>query len=134
IRAQNARHSRSGNAVKAVASSDEVAFDALLVAAVPKPNRWRRRIEPFDRRRLGLEDQRLTGLDRGGIQVLDHLVLSVHDDRASAGQFLEIDVVVPLVEAEIDAAMNERLPTHSFANADVVEQARHIVLEDAGSR
>ena len=64
-------------------------------------------------------------------QVLHHLLLPVHHDRAPAGQVGKVDAVPAPVEAQLYAAMNEPLAAHALARAARFEEIHGALLQHA---
>ena len=79
-----------------------------------------------------LEEQRQVGVEACADEVLHDLRLAVDHDRAAAGQLAERHAVPLSVELDLDAVVDEPLPSEAFADADVDEEVDRSLLEDAG--
>ena len=117
--------------MEAVAAGDDVALERLPLA----------RVRERDARRVGREavERDVGDLEAGfaavaqarGDEVLDDLLLAVDRDRPPAGEPAEVDAVALAVEAQLDAAVDERLAVQTVAEAGVGEQLDRALLEDA---
>ena len=79
-----------------------------------------------------LEHDRAAGVEAGGDQVLDDLLLAVHGDRV-ADEVDEVDAVAAALEGELDAAVGEALAVEAVGEAELAEQLDGRVLEHAGA-
>ena len=66
-----------------------------------------------------------------GDEVLDDLLLAVDRDRPAVGEPAEVDAVALAVEAQLEAAVDERLAVQTVAEAGVGEQLDRALLQDA---
>ena len=104
---------------------------AKRAAVVREPNARPVRVELVDRHVADLEEQRQAARDPRGDEVLDHLRLSVDDDRAPVGQLGQRDVMALAVELEIDPVVDDSLAIHPLSDAGVPEQLDRALLEHA---
>ena len=66
-----------------------------------------------------------------GIQILHHLVLGVHRDRAAAGERVHIDAMPVAGEAQFDAVMHQSFAMQPLAHARLGEQIHRALLQHA---
>ena len=112
-----------------IAPGDHVAVEHLLHVAFAISNPRLRRLEILHADVVHVEQQSLPIGDRGGDQILDHLMLPVHGDRAAASESGEIDAMVATVEPQMNASMHEPLAAHPLTHPDCLQQIRRVVLE-----
>ena len=119
------------HAVEAIASGDEVALelDAFPVERVAQLGRVRAHV--VRAHVLDLEVQPLPRREARGDEILHHFLLTVHRDRASAGEVLEVDAMVAALEAQRDAAMHESFAIHAFADSGLAHEIHGPLLEHA---
>jgi len=115
--------------VKAVASGDEVALELHRFAIDRVAQLRRARAHVVRAHVLDLEVKPRTARNARGYQILHHLLLPVHGDRAAAGELIEGYSVIVALEAERDPAMHEPLAIHALAKAGVAHELDGSLLE-----
>src|SRR5262249_22342901 len=123
----------AADAVEAVAASDEIAGQRLVASLLAEPNAGRRRVEPFDRNRLGLEANVASACETRGDQVLADWGLAVDDDALVVGQVGERAGVAHALETQRKTMVHEPLAREPIADAEVVEEIDGALLEQAGA-
>ena len=112
--------------MEAVAAGDDVALE--LAAGVAHDAALG--VDALDG---ALEVERQAAVEPRRDEVLDHLRLAVDDDRPSVGELAERDTVTLAVELEMDAVVDDSLPVHALADAELAEQVGGALLEHAGA-
>ena len=82
---------------------------------------------------VDLEQQRRAGLEAGGDQVLDHLLLAVDRDPAATRELVEGDPVAAAAEAQLHAVVHEALALEPLAHAHLDQQVDRALLQHAGA-
>ena len=90
-------------------------------------------LQAFDRHVVAFEPQRQLVREACGDEVLDHLRLPVDHHRAAAGQLAHRDVVEGVVEAQVDAAVEQALLVHPLAHAGLAQHLHGALFEHAGA-
>src|SRR5688572_17187902 len=126
------RHALPADAVKAVATDDEVATEFVRAAVLEVADRGMRAVIG-----LGLHVQRLVvryaANGRARLhQVARHLGLAINHD-ALADQIMEIDAMAPAANAEFDAVMDQAFAMHAGAAARFIDQSHRALFKHPGT-
>ena len=92
--------------MKAVAASNEVTLDFVLLTVVVKPDVWHVGIEIMNGGVCDFKVQRRVRSQPSFDQVLNDLGLAVNGNRAPTRQLVHIYVMTSTVEAEFDSVMH----------------------------
>src|SRR5262249_49160803 len=131
-RERGGRDARPANAVKAVATADEVAGELRLLTVVPEANFRRAAAKVVDAHVARLEQNLAAVGEPPRDQVLHHLLLAV-DGHALADELAEIDVVQGAAEGKIDAVVEHALALHARADARFHQEVARPLLDQAGA-
>src|SRR6185369_3300044 len=115
--------------VKSVAAGNEIARELARLATLAEGNARLVGVEVANRDAFDAEADVAARCEARGDEVLDHLVLGVHSDRAPAGEHRQIDTVALTAEAELDAVMEHAFALHPFADARFAEQIDGTLLQ-----
>src|SRR5262249_11006832 len=126
------RNARPADAVKTIASADEVTGEIIHLAVLVEANRGGVAGDIVDADIRDFEQDAPAIRHPARHQVLHHLLLTVDGDPLPH-QLAEIDVVQRAVETEVDAVMRHALALHPIANANVDEQVSRPLLDQAGT-
>ena len=118
--------------MEAVAARDDVAREFDLLAVVRERDRRRARVDVAHRDVTDLEQQRSRVREPRLDQVLDHLLLSVDDDRTAGRVFGEVDPVALAAEAQFDAVMLHAFAVQPVRDARIRQHVDGALFEDAG--
>ena len=80
---------------------------------------------------VGLEADLAPGGEARGYQILHDLVLSVHRDRAAAGELGEREAMAFAVELQVNAMVDESFAVHPLSDAHGTKEIHGAVLEHA---
>ena len=83
--------------------------------------------------RLGLEQDLAAGRKPQLDQVFQHLVLGVDRDHTAIGEVVQVDAVAAAGEAQLEAMVDEALPLHALAGADLRHQVDGGLLQHPGA-
>src|ERR1700735_250075 len=104
--------------MRSVASRDEIASELLRFAVLAKQDgRFRGRFrlaEIANTNILHVEKNPPAGRQPCLHQILNHFMLGVNHDAASAGEFSEIDVMRAPGEPQVYSAVNQPFSAHPF--------------------
>src|SRR5215813_6554085 len=131
-RERGGRNARPANAVKSVATADEVAGELRLLTVVPKVNLRRAAAKIVNAHVARLEQNLAAVGEPPRDQVLHHLLLAV-DGHALADELAEIDVVQGAAEGKIDAVVEHALALHARADAGFDQEVARPLLDQAGA-
>src|SRR4051812_19194021 len=103
--------------MRPVAAGDEVAGDRADLSAGAKVERRPRGERIADRDLIHLEHDLASGGEPRTDEILHPLLLRVQRDPLAAGERFHVDVVRAALEAQVHAAMEERLAIQARAHA-----------------
>ncbi len=112
-----------------IASGDEIAGHLARLAVLAETDRGLRRIEFVHADVANLEENLPACVQPGADQIFDHLVLSIDRDRATAGELMEVDVMVTPAEAQVEAVMNEAFALQPLADTRLDQQVNRALFE-----
>jgi hypothetical protein len=121
------------DAVEAIAAGHHVATQITPLTALPIIHDRRSGCEAVHAEGFGVEENLAAGREAGLNQVLDHLLLAVDHDGATAGKVAQGDAVAPAGEAQLDAVVDQALAVHARPGAALAQQIRCSLLEHAGT-
>ena len=123
---------RTADAVEAVAAGNEVARDTDAVpGGIDVADRRRIRIECFKCHAAAVKSNFAARGKLQGDEIFYDLLLTVNEHR-TAGEALDVDVMAASVEADVDAAVDERLAMQSLGRADLIHQVDATLLHEPG--
>src|SRR5919112_2973407 len=132
---------------EAVAADDEVASDFLFLSIPAKAyspcveievgtpaeaDLRLRGVEILQAYSSRLEDYLPTGVEPGGVEVFDDLLLAIDHDVAP-GKIGEVDAVAAPAEAQLDPLVDGPLAVHPLSDARLPQESRRLVLEHTGT-
>src|ERR1700722_7337093 len=116
--------------MKAVATSDEVAFERLLYPVLPITHTRMVCIEGADRHVVDVEVEWLSRREPRSDEVSHHFLLAVNHHRL-AGELGEIDAVIATVEVQEDPLVRQTVAHHPITHAGSLEDVDALMLEPA---
>src|SRR5271170_2925148 len=126
------RHRASANAVRAVASGDEIASDLLAFPGLDVAQKRSLPIRAVDRNVSGFIDDRRAGALTRIPQVLGQFGLAIDHDLLAAGQSEKVYAMAPAVEGEIETLVRQAFTAHALAQADLGEKIDGALFQHAG--
>ena len=117
--------------METVASADEVTIDRLVRASTTEVDFRRLAVDAFETDVINLEEHLASRGNAGADHVLHRFLLPVDRDRAS-GQFVHVDAMASMTEAQFDAVMDQTLAAHPLAESSLIEQIDGALFEDPG--
>src|SRR5215475_3105024 len=131
-RQRRGRNARPANAVKAVATTDEVAGELDVAAAMAETNFRCAAGKIVDAHVARLEQNLSAVGEPPRDQVLHHLLLAV-DGYALAHEVAEIDVMQGTAEGEINAVVEHAFALHARAETGFDKEVARPLLDQSGA-
>ncbi len=122
---------RPTDAVEAVAPGNEIAGKLVRLTVLAKRDARLVGVEVPNRNAFDAEPDFAARVQACGDEVLDHLVLRVHGDRAPSRQRRQVDPMTASAEAQLDPVMDEALALHPRPHAGLVEEIDGALLKHA---
>src|SRR3984957_4940935 len=114
--------------MKAVATSDEVAFERLLYPVLPITHTRMVCIEGADRHVVDVEVEWLSRREPRSDEVSHHFLLAVNHHRLAC-ELCEIDAVIATVEVEEDPLVRQTVAHHPVTHAGSLQYVDALVRE-----
>src|SRR5262245_51156216 len=125
------RNGLAADAVRAVAARDEIAGDLLRLPRAAEANLRRLAIEIVNAYLFDLEEDFRARIETRVDQIFDDFGLAIYRNGAPASQLAQVDSVATPAKTQLDAAMNESLPSHPLADARFVEDVHSALFQNA---